>query len=114
MPIPPIQKQLVEKLMQNYCDSKIPKDLQDKIRLSYKIRGNNITLIESRPFYKDNSQWIDMKVAQIRFENNKKTFTLFWADRNEKWHLYDFIEPSTELENVLEEIDKDPTAIFWG
>ncbi|HEO97874.1 MAG TPA: DUF3024 domain-containing protein [Epsilonproteobacteria bacterium] len=114
MPIPPIQKQLVEKLMQAYCESRIPKEIQNQIRLSYTIRGNNITLIESRPFWKDETRWIDMKIAQVRFDNDSKTFTLYCADRNGRWHLYDFMEPSTELEEILLEIDRDPTGIFWG
>ncbi|MBU1658696.1 DUF3024 domain-containing protein [bacterium] len=114
MPIPPIQKQLVEKLMQNYCDKKAPKELNESIQLFYYIRGNNITLVESRPSWHDKTEWIDMKIAQIRFENESKTFTLYCPDRNEKWHLYDFIEASTELENLLKEIDRDPTGIFWG
>lgn len=116
MPIPPIQKQLIEKLMQKYCDNKIPKELNDSIQLFYKIRGNNITLIESRPLKWNDikSEKVEMKIAQVRFENETKTLTLFCADRNDKWHLYDFIEPSTELEDLLKEIDEDPTGIFWG
>lgn len=102
--------------MQNYCDKRVPKDLQERIKLFYKIRGNNITLIESRPILWSDLESIkvEMKIAQIRFENENKTFTLYCADRNDRWHLYDFIEPSTELENILQEIDSDPTGIFWG
>jgi len=114
MPIPPIQKQLTQKLMQRYCESRIPVEVQDKIRLSYTIRGDHITLIESRPFWKDENRWIDTKIAQIRFENVDKTFTLYCADRNDKWHLYDYIDPTTDLEEVLAQIDADPTGIFWG
>ena len=114
MPIPPIQKQLVEKLMTNYCDTRIPKEVQNQIKLSYKIRGDNITLIESRPLWDDESKWIEMKIAQIRFKNEGKTFTLYCADRNSKWHLYDFIKPSKDLKIILQEIDNDPTSIFWG
>lgn len=116
MPIPPIQKQLVEKLMQSYCNNKVPKELQDSINLFYKIRGNSITLIESRPILWNDpgSIKVEIKIAQIRFKNEDKTFTLYCADRNERWHLYDFIEPSIELEDLLKEIDNDPTGIFWG
>jgi len=114
MPIPPIQKLLTEKLMQRYCDNKIPKELQDQINLKYVIKGNNITLVESRPFWKDESKWIDSKIAQIRFNNPEKTYTLYYADRNDKWHIYEFLEPSQNLEDLLTELDNDSTGIFFG
>lgn len=90
--------------MNHYCNNKIPLE----------IRDNNITLIESRPVWNDESKWTEIKIAQIRFENESKTFTLYYADRNDKWHLYDFINPSQNLEKILTEIDNDPTGIFWG
>ena len=40
-------------------------------------------------------------------------WTLFWADRNSHWHLYELINPGT-VEELLDEIDKDSTCIFWG
>ncbi|WP_428738696.1 DUF3024 domain-containing protein [Sulfurimonas sp.] len=114
MPIPPIQKQLAEKLMHRYCDNKIPKELQDQINLKYVIKGNNITLVESRPFWKDESKWIDTNIAQIRFNNAEKTYTLYYADRNDKWHFYEFLEPSQNLEDLLTELDNDSIGIFFG
>lgn len=113
MPIASIHKQLIEKIMQNYCNTKIPSELKESIKLSYEIRGNYITLIESRSFWKDSSKWTDMKIAQIRFKNENKTFNLYSIDRNDKWHLYDFIESSSQLNDILAEIDKDPTSIFF-
>lgn len=102
--------------MQAYCDKRVPKDMKERVKLFYKIRGNNVTLIESQPvLWSDpESIKIEMKIAQIRFNNDNKSFTLYYADRNDRWHLYDWIEPSTELEDILQEIDRDPTGIFWG
>jgi len=40
--------------------------------------------------------------------------TLYWSDRNSKWHSYDLLEPTPDLSAALAEIDDDPTAIFWG
>jgi len=39
---------------------------------------------------------------------------LFWRDRNQKWHKYDLVEPSSDVLVLLDEIDRDPTCIFWG
>jgi hypothetical protein len=114
MPIPSLQKQAIEIKMNSYCKNKIPQELQNQIKLSYKIWGNNITLIESRPFWEDSTEWIDMKVAQIRFDNQNKTFSLYYRDSNEKWHPYDELLISQNIEDILKEINNDPTGIFWS
>ena len=31
-----------------------------------------------------------------------------------RFHLYDRITPSPRIDDLLREIDRDPTAIFWG
>jgi hypothetical protein len=40
----------------------------------------------------------------------------YWPgrDRNLRFHLYDQLEPSPIIGDLLEEIDRDPIAIFWG
>jgi len=43
-----------------------------------------------------------------------RSWTIFWADRNGRWHRYDDLEPATDLDDVLSEIAEDPTCIFFG
>ena len=31
-----------------------------------------------------------------------------------RFHRYDHLEPSPDIGNLLREIDRDPSAIFWG
>ena len=35
-------------------------------------------------------------------------------DRTLRFHRYDQIEPSPQIDDLLREIGRDPTAIFWG
>jgi hypothetical protein len=39
---------------------------------------------------------------------------LYWRDRNLRFHIYDLLAPSRRVEDLLTEIDRDPTCIFWG
>jgi hypothetical protein len=41
-------------------------------------------------------------------------WTLYWRDRNLRFHLYEEVEPTSSIEDLLGEIERDPTAIFWG
>ncbi len=36
------------------------------------------------------------------------------ARPHQRWHLYDLLEPSPDVLVLLDEIDRDPTCIFWG
>ncbi len=55
-----------------------------------------------------------MKIAQLRYDDSAQSWTLFWADRNQRWHHYLDLEPSKSINALLEEIDEDPTFIFFG
>lgn len=54
-----------------------------------------------------------MRVAQLRYSASTHHWSLYWADRNGRWHRYPGLQPGTVGE-MLEEIEADPTGIFWG
>jgi len=114
MPLPPLVRQLVDSKLTKYCENKIPPEFQDRIKLSYKIRGNNVTLIESRPYWNDPSEWSELKVAQFRYDPDEKDWSLYCADRNDRWHIYLEAESSKDIDDLLKAVDEDPTGIFWG
>jgi Protein of unknown function (DUF3024) len=39
---------------------------------------------------------------------------LYWRDRNLRFNIYDLLPPSDRVDDLLDEIDRDPTCIFWG
>ena len=43
-----------------------------------------------------------------------KRWSLYWRDRNLRFHRYDQLPPSPRVGDLLEEVDRDPIAIFWG
>ena len=53
-------------------------------------------------------------IARLHYTATTKTWTLYWRDRNLKFHRYDLLDPSPCIEDLLTELDRDPTAIFWG
>jgi hypothetical protein len=50
----------------------------------------------------------------LRYIASNKSWALYWRDRNLRFHLYDLLAPSSRVEDLLGEIDRDPTGIFWG
>jgi hypothetical protein len=112
--LPELVRKSVERDVGRYCEQRVPAHLRDKIRMEYTIRGNSVTIIERRPPWRPElaSEWSTLPVAQLRYEDGK--WALYWSDRNSKWHVYDLFDPTPDLSAALAEVEKDPTAIFWG
>ncbi len=115
MPIPVLVKTLAEKKLSAFCLNRIPSHAAHQVRLSYKFRGDTVTLFEHRaPWMKGDTEWSSMPIAQIRFNQSAGLWTLYCADRNDKWHMYTEIDSTKDFDAILAEIDEDPTHIFWG
>ncbi|WP_444543999.1 DUF3024 domain-containing protein [Paenibacillus abyssi] len=107
----PFTKKRIIKIMEDYVETRIPKHIRDKLKLSYSIRGNNVTLIEERPAFKSD-QWVQLNIAQFRLDQNK--WKVYWQDSKNKWHFVDDIEPDEDFEKQLSVVDKDEREMFWG
>lgn len=114
MPIPLLQKQLVEAALTRFCEQRVPKHLRSKMYLSFEIRGTSVTLFENRPAFLDQSKWIKKKVAQFRYDEATNLWTLYGADRNGRWLYYPETEPIAKFTDLVREVDQDPISIFWG
>jgi len=43
-----------------------------------------------------------------------KSWASYWRHRNLRFHLYDLLAPSSRADDLLSEIDRDPTYICWA
>lgn len=66
---------------------------RDEIRLEHRVRGNSITIYESRPLFSGTGEWTSIPAAQFRYDESSQKWTLYYADRNSKWHRYWDIDP---------------------
>jgi hypothetical protein len=114
VPLPEFTKKLIETKLAEYCDRKIPIHARDKVKLTYKIHGNSVTLIETRPYYMNPSVWTQSPIAKFRYDEPSGQWSLYYPDRNSRWHPYSGVRPTANLDAILKEIDRDPTGIFWG
>ena len=97
-----------------FCKERTPPEFRNQVRVEMGVRGKSVTIFECRPPWKEpETEWTRMRIGQLRFALASGLWSLFWADRNGRWHPYDLIEPGT-VEQLLIEIENDPTCIFWG
>ena len=103
-------KKRIEKLLDNYIERKIPRQLKEEIQIKYKFRGDMLTLTQERPSYIPGSR-VELPVAQFRLEDN--TWKVYWKDSKDRWHFVEDIKPDENFEKQLMIVDQDRNGIFW-
>jgi hypothetical protein len=100
--------------LEQWCQQRVPERARHQVRVEVKRRGRTLTIVERRPPWPSGEgQWTSMPIAQFRLDD-AGTWTLWWADRNNRWHEYDDAQRGMGFEALLREVDEDPTAVFWG
>ena len=102
--------------VRHYCEQRVPPHVLGEIRVELVESRGAITIYERRPPWREGygDEWSSLGVARFRYTTKTGTWELFWRDRNEKWHRYDLLSPTADIRVLLDEVDRDPTGIFWG
>jgi hypothetical protein len=99
-----------------WCERHNPAHVRDQLRVEVDVAPRHVTILDCRPPWRgdDGTDWTRFPVARLRYTQRTGTWSLYWCDRNERFHDYDRVSPSRRIDDLLDEIDRDPTAIFWG
>lgn len=109
-----LQTALVERLLRPICAPHHDPAVAAQLRHGYRIEGYSVVLFESRPAYRPPHDWHDRDVAKFRFVKTKRMWELFCQFRDLKWHTYEPLPESSDLDVLVAEVRNDPTGIFWG
>lgn len=106
-------------LIAQFCEEASSPEYADIARVEYEVSGNAVTIVEANLMPKDlGGHWLRVPAARLRYDQTAGEWTLYCFDRNSKAKRYDlwdpdFVQPGT-VEEILAEIEADPTNIFWG
>jgi len=102
--------------MQRWCDRRVPEHVRDQLRVECDVAPRHLTVIETRPPWRADfgPEWTRFPIARLRYTKTTGMWELYWRDRNLKFHRYDRLAPSLLVDDLLAEIERDPTMIFWG
>lgn len=91
-----------------------PAHLKDKLRLEYAVKGHDVVIVERRPQWDNESEWTETPVAKLKFIRSANKWRLYWMRADMKWHEYQGLSSSHRLDDLVQEIDADPLAGFFG
>jgi hypothetical protein len=104
----------IGKIFPEYCEKRVPAHLSSEIKIEYQIRGDELTLYESRPVWDDHAKWISGKVARFKKDPQTETWYLYWADANGRWIEYSLLPCHRDIAKLLAEVEKNGNGAFWG
>ena len=87
-----------------------------QVRVGREVAPRHLTIIERRAPWREDfgPEWSSLPIARLRYTAANQAWRLYWRDRNLRFHADDLLAPSHRVEDLLAEIDRDPTGIFWG
>ena len=102
--------------IRRYCEQRVPPHARDQVRIEAEVSDRSVAVVEWRAPWREDfgPEWTRRGIARFRYTAKHKVWTLYWSDRNQRWHKYDLIAPSADVLALLDELDRDPTCIFWG
>ena len=53
-------------------------------------------------------------IVRFHYTKARREWSTYWRDRNLRFHRFDLIPPSGQVEDLLGAVDADSTGIFWG
>ncbi len=102
--------------LRHFCEQHVPPHALHEVRTELEISRGAATIVEARAPWREGigAEWSRRGVARLRYTTKSGLWTLYWSDRNERWQRYDVLQPTPRVLALLDEVDRDPTGIFWG
>ena len=114
MALSEIQRARVTKRLAAFCDARVPAAVRNKLRLGFRIKGNEVVLFEERPGFHLPNEWREMAVAKFKYVSTQELWRLYCQHRDLRWHSYEALPAARSFDRLLDEVATDPTGIFWG
>jgi len=114
--LPELVRRHAVAVLEAFCLRRVPERFHDEVRLEVGVRGDAVTIFERRAPWRSGigPEWTSRKIAQIRHDPSTGLWTLYWPDRNGRCLLYPDAVAARSIEVLIDAIDGDRSAAFFG
>jgi hypothetical protein len=114
MAIPELELKRAGNRLDAFCE-RVPPHVRSELSYFWRVRGNQITLVEKRPAWKGKpGEFTELPFARFQFDPEAHHWMLKWSDRNGRFHPYRGFEKVRSFSRLVDEVEADPTGIFLG
>ena len=102
--------------VQRWCAVQVPEHVRDEVRVECDVAPGHLTICECRPPWREDfgPDWTRFPIARLRYTKSTGLWTLYWRDRNQKYHRYEPLDPSPQVQDLLDYLHDRADPIFWG
>src|ERR1700751_3601181 len=97
--------------VQRWCADQVPEHLRGEIRVEYDVTPRHLTICECRPPWREDfgPDWTRFSIARLHYTKATGLWTLYWRDRNEKYHRYARSTPAHKSKTCSTTSTNEPT-----
>jgi hypothetical protein len=102
--------------VQAWCRARVPEAVRDRVRIECEVSGRDLTVVERHPASDPSMgpEWSRSPVARLRYLTSRGVWRLYWHGSDDSWHEYPDLPFARTVDELLDEIEQDPRALFWG
>lgn len=97
-----------------WCRERVPEHARDQVRVECEIAQRHVTIFETRPPWNGQGDWTHFPIARLRYTASTGLWSLYWRDRNAKFHEYARKRPTKDVQALLDYLGSHEDPIFWG
>ena len=94
----------------------LPSRASGLVRYEIDVSPRAVTVVECRPPWPGGlgADWTRFPICRFRYTKTRNEWSLLWRDRNLRFHVYDLARPTAHIDELIREVERDPTCVFWG
>ncbi len=105
----------IDRAVGGLCRRSTPAAHSDELRFVYETDGHAVTIWEERPPWDGSpGDWSRMGVARFRYFRSRDEWQLYWMRRDLKWHVFDEVEPTPDLGQLVKVVGENWYGCFFG
>jgi hypothetical protein len=100
--------------IRRWCEAQVPEHARDRVRIESDVAQRHVTIVEMQPYVGGFDTAPRFPIARLRYVQYARMWTLYWRDRNLEFHEYDRLEPTEDVQVILDFLASHQDPIFWG
>ena len=100
--------------IQTWCRRRVPEHLWPQVKVEADVDPRHVTIVEVRPPWDGVGEPTRSPIARLRYTVATGLWSIYWCDRNLRFHEYDRKRPSKNVQSLLDHIAESGDPIFWG